>query len=214
MCKKSTKYKVCPGSKPGSKCPPELLLQIEKSAWVMKSGCSMVNTAKRTEWCPSSRLMCSTASDGDLMLMKTNLKFYCFQEAFFPQQLLLRCVICYATVLCYCRYISWICVIPTETHFSNMNSWLLNSHESLNRTPAGTLCLFLFSFEQQKGHLNEQSLRYWRPTHTRMWEMENRHLLRAISSEKVHQKRILSLHRHSIMYMRSSWVQKQDKTIF
>lgn len=58
------------------KMPP----RTSASNRVMQSGCSMVNTAKRTEWCSSSRLTCSTALDGDLMLMKTNLKFDCFQE--------------------------------------------------------------------------------------------------------------------------------------
>lgn len=41
-----------------------------------------------------------------------------------------------------------------------------------------------------------------------------RPLLRAISLEEVHQQRIQSFQRRTIMYTRSKWVQKQDKTIF
>lgn len=79
------------------KMPP----RTSASNRVMQSGCSMVNTAKRTEWCSSSRLTCSTALDGDLMLMKTNLKVYCFQEepksSFFPPTTFTT--LCY--LLCY-----------------------------------------------------------------------------------------------------------------
>ena len=41
MCQK-IKYEVCPGSKPGSKCSPEL----EVAAWEMKSVCWTVKTAR------------------------------------------------------------------------------------------------------------------------------------------------------------------------
>ena len=77
--------------------------RTKEAAWVMRSGCWTVKTAKRTEWCPSSSLMCSSASAGDLMLMKSYLIFYCFQKepkSAFLKLFLLLCGICYATVLC------------------------------------------------------------------------------------------------------------------
>lgn len=100
---------------------------------------------------------------GDLKLMKANLKFYCFQEEpkssfFSPTFFLLRYVICYATVLCDWRYVSWMCVWFPQKPIS-----VTSTHDSLTVTKASAEllqwhCIYSFSVLSHKGDIWKNSL--------------------------------------------------------
>lgn len=153
-------YRLCSGLKPTSECPPGLLLQTDTAAWVMQSGCATADAAKRTEWCPSSRPMCSTASgwrfkahesQSQILLLSRRAKKQLFFNHFYYVMLFVMLQF-YVIV-----DVSWMCVWFPQKPISVM--WI---HDSLTVTKASAEllqwhCIYSFSLLSHKGDIWKNS---------------------------------------------------------